>query len=319
MPIRPRHALAAAVLGLATAGCSTGSEPALCNVATDLAVVNGAAITCEQLHERSPQYDDADVLVDGEALRAELTGLIRTQALVDAAASEFGVGVTDAQIDERLANPPDRWAGLLTQSLSVAESRTNAQLTLISDAVVPELVKSEFGDLAGFVEQRPEDFVRACVRTIVVLSETEAIEAKARIDAGEDFLVVRNDFTIETTLPDGLLVDQAGNCPISVGFLGPDFARLTAEAPIGEVVGPVADGGGAFHVIRVEERIGPDFAGDLEAGFLDFLDLDLQSQIFNPWASDALRDAEVDVASAIGRWSSAAFGIAPPGFNATGG
>lgn len=319
MSIRPRILIAAAVIGLVGAACNTSSnQPALCNAATDLAVVNGAAITCDDLYELRPEYGDADILVNGEALRSDLTGLIQTEVFVTTAEEDFGLSFSEADVSERLANPPLRWAALLTQPLSESELRSDALISLISDGVVPELVKQDYGDLATFAAQRPQDVVRVCLRTIVVLTEQEAIEAINRIDAGEEFLDVRSDYTIETSLPDGLLVDASGNCPVNVAALGEQFALAAAISPIGEVAGPVPDSGGAFHVIRVEERVGPDTTDDLEADFLDFLDPSAQSTIFSPWASDALRTAEIEVATPIGRWSPAGFGIAPPGFNQPG-
>ncbi len=288
-------------------------------MASELAVVNGAAIRCEDLYDLRPDYADAELLVDAEALRGDLTGLIQTEVFLTTAAEDFGIDISDTDVTERLANPPQRWAALLSQPLSEGELRSDAMITLISDAVVPEVIKRDFGDLATFAAERPQDVSRVCLRTIVVFTEAEAVEALERINAGEDFLAVRQEYTVETTLPDGLLVDAAGNCPISVGGLGEQFALAAAVSPIGEVVGPVPDSGGAFHVIRVEERIGPDSAGDLEASLLEFLDPQAQSTLFSPWASSALADAEIDVASPIGRWSPAAFGIAPPGFVSTGG
>lgn len=318
--MRPRIVLAAAVLGLVAASCSTdSSEPAICRAATDLAVVNGAAITCEDLYELRPEYADAEIVLDAEAVRGDLTGLIQTEVFVTTAVQEFGVEVTDADIDERLANPPDRWAALLAQPLTEAELRSDAMVSLVSDGVVTEMVKRDYGELATFAAQRPQDVFRACVRTIVVLSEGEAIDVVRRLDAGEDFLTVRNEVTVETTLPDGLLVGASGECPIGVNFLGEEFALAAALTPIGEITGPVPDSGGAFHVIRVEERTGPEAGADLESEFLDFLDPAAQSTFFQAWASDALREAEIEVASLIGRWSSAGFGIAPPGFVVTGG
>lgn len=319
MSTRPRMLTAIAALALLAAACGGSEQPALCNAATDLAVVNGNAITCDDLYELRPEYSDAGTLVDAEALRGDLTGLIQTEVFVTTAEQDYGIEITDADINERLANPPERWAALLAQPLTEAELRSDALISLVSDGVVPELVKSEYGDLGTFAAQRPQDVVQVCVRTIVVLEESAAIEAINRIDAGEDFMDVRNEFTVETSLPDGLLVDATGTCPVNVGALGEQFAIAAALSPLNEVVGPVPDSGGAFHVIRVEERIGPDTTNDLEGDFLLFLDPRAQSVLFSPWASDALRDADIEVASPVGRWSSSGFGIAPPGFNQPGG
>lgn len=311
--------IAVAALALFASACGGSDQPALCNAAIDLAVVNGQAITCDDLYELRPEYGESEEIVSGEALRGDLTGLIQTEVFVTTAEQEFGIEISEDDIVERLVNPPERWAALLAQPLTEAELRSDALISLVSDGVVPELLKRDFGDLATFAAQRPQDVVQVCVRTIVVLEERVAIEAINRIDAGEDFMDVRNELTVETSLPDGLLIDATGTCPINVGALGEQFAIAAALSPLNEVVGPVPDSGGAFHVMRVEDRIGPDSTDDLDADFLFFLDPRAQSALFSPWASDALRDAEIGVASPIGRWSSSGFGIAPPGFNAPGG
>ncbi len=320
MSMRSRLLLMFAAVSLLAAACNSSSDqPALCNAATDLAVVNGAAITCDDLYRFRPEYGDLDLLAEGELVRGDLTRLIQDEVFRTTAAQEFGITIGDADIAERLANPPARWAPLLTQQLAERESRSNALRSIVSDLAAPEVARADYGGLSEFAAQRPQDVVRVCVRTILVLSESEAVAVVNRLDAGEDFLAVRNEVSIENSLPDGLLVDSSGSCPVYVGALGEQFALAAALTPIGEIAGPVPDESGVFHVIRVEERIGPATSSDLETDFLDFLDPGAQSVMFSRWATDAVREADVDVASPIGRWAPASLGIVPPGFNVSGG
>lgn len=308
-----RSLLWLAVFGLAAAACSSSDQPAICNSLTDIAVVNGVAVTCDDLYELRPEYAEAEIVVNGEMVRSDVTRLVQTEVLLTSAAEEFGVEVTDAEIEERLASPPERWAALLTQERPAGELRLDAVTSLITDEVLPELIMAEYGDLATYVAQRPQDVARVCVRVIVLESEADGIDAFNRVAAGEDFLAVHADVSIDQT--NGGLLTINGECPVNVASLGEEFALAVALTPLGQPAGPIPVGA-FFGVILVEERVAPDESTDIGTELIEFLDPSSRSTIFSPWASDALREADIEVASAIGRWSPDAFAIAPPGVNA---
>jgi parvulin-like peptidyl-prolyl isomerase len=298
------------VVGMIAAACSSADSPAICNAAHDLATVNGADITCEDLYLLRPEYGDIEVSADAEMVRNDLMQLVQAEAFVTAAAEQYGAEITEAMVDERISDPPARWAALFGGDRPAGEVRSDAITSLVRDAVVPQLIIEEFGDIETYVEQRPQDVVQVCVRVIVVEDEAAGAAVMDRIAAGEDFLALRDEVSLDQQ-SDGL-VTADGTCPVNVTPLGDEFALAVATVPIDEVAGPVAIGG-FFGVYRVEERLAPDPSTDLAAELLDFVDPGSQSARFGTWAGAALRAADVEVASAIGRWSPDALAIAPPG------
>lgn len=320
MQPRSRYALAIVAVAMVATACSGSSDqPALCNVPGDLAVVNGSSVTCDDMYRLRPEYGEVEVIAPGEQVRTDLTTLIRHRAMLDGAEAEFGLQVTEGDTAARIANPPARWQGLLADpAVSESERQINAQTTLVSDAVVPQLIVAEYGDIGTFAAQRPEAVVQVCVRTIVVPTEEEAFEVLNRIDAGETFEDVEPEVSLAAEQFPGGLLTIGGTCPISVGQLGEQFVLATALSPLGEPTGPVPDSGGFFHVLIVDERIVPE-SDATAADLLDLLDPNVQSLLFNEWLGEVLDDMEVEVASAIGTWSPAGFGIAPPGFPTQGG
>jgi hypothetical protein len=299
-------------LALVATGCSSSDQPAICSSLANPAVVNGKVITCDDLYRLRPEYSENTATADAEQVRGDLTRLIQSEVLITSAAADFGLEIADADIEARLSNPPERWAGLLGQLRPEGELRLDAITSLVRDGVMADLLIEEYGSIEAFAAQRPQDVVQVCARVIVLESEAAGIDAINRLDAGEDFLDLQRELSIDQS-SDGLLTLD-GECPVSLATLGEEFALAAALTPLDEPAGPIPLGG--FHgVIRVEERVGPDGSTDLTVELLDLMDAGAQSVVFSPWASDALREADVEVSSVIGRWSPDAFAIAPPGFD----
>lgn len=307
-------------VGLVASACGGSSdEAALCNVPGDLAVVEGSAITCDDLTALRPGYADDTLIASGDQVRGDLSRLIQNEAIVQAAEDEFDLEFTEAEFEARIVNPPPRWAGLLGDpNLSEADRRINAVATVVSDAVVQDLIVDQYGSIEAYTADQPGAVVRVCARTIVVQTEPEAFDVLARIDAGESFEELEPEVSLAAEQFEGGLLTINGQCPISVGQLGDQFVIASTLAPIGEPTGPVLDAGGFFHVLVVDERVSPDATTDA-AAFLEVLDTTAQSELFGAWASEVLQSFEVDVASAVGTWSPEAFEILPPGFVAQGG
>lgn len=312
-----RSSILLVVFGLALAACASSDQPALCDSFTDLAVVNGEAITCDDLVELRPEYADADVSVDADMLRTDLQNLIQIQAFVTRAGADYGFELTDQMIEDRVSDPPLRWAEAMSPDRTEGELRRDAVMTLVHDAVVSGVIAEEYGDAAAYAAERPQDLAKMCVRVIVLADQQSADTAVDRIRSGEDF----NDVRIEMSLDqqsDGLIVGQDGTCPTNVAFLGEEFASAALEAPIGEVEGPIVVQQ-YFVVYQVEERILPGESGDLETDLLEALDLSVQSARFGVWADGVLAATDVEVASPVGRWSTETLAIVPPGVSTSGG
>lgn len=302
MTFRRNTMLLLAALTLATTACSA---------ADTLATVNGETITRSDLEALNPTYADS-ASAPGEQVRSDVTRLVIVAAIATAAEEQFGASFTDADVAARVANPPARYASLFSAATSGEQARSDGLQTLVRDAVVPLLIEEQYGSIAAYVAAQPQDVVQVCVRHIMLGTEEEAAAVAQRIADGEDFDDVRTEVSLDTSSPEGLLTVN-GLCPVHVGALGEEFATAAAEAPLGEPTGPVASSAGFFHVIRVEDRVQPEDGVTGPDDLLELMDQAAASAFFNPWASAAIREAEVEVASILGRWSPDGLGIAAPG------
>ena len=302
-----RRLLVVLALALLAASCST---------ADTLATVNGNEITKDDLFALRPSYADTGTL-SSEQVRQDLTLLIIIEALSDAANDEYGYELTEAAIDERMANPPDRYVTVIAppeQFEDVTEDavRASAAQTLLRDAVVPELALVESGGYEALINDRPEEVTRACVRHLSTATEAEALAAKERLEAGEDFAAVAAEVSLDQDNPGGLLVAQDGECLVFLSRAGLEFARLAATSPLQTPSGPVGSNG-EWNIIVVEDRVSPATVAELAADPMNFYDPDYVSALYTPWLNEAVREASIDVSPTVGRWSEAGIGIAPPG------
>ncbi len=286
-----------------------------CSSADTLATVNGTAITRDDLNALRPSYSDATSL-DAEQIRQDLTLLIVLEAVQQTAADDFGYELTEADIADRLANPPDRYAAVLAPpeqlgDVTAEAVRASAIQSLVRDAVVPGLAEADTGFEALFNE-RPEEVTRACVRHISTATLAEAEDALIRLNAGEDFATLAAEVSLDQVSPGGLIAGGTDTCLVFLTRAGIDFANLVASVPLNEPAGPVV-ANDEWNVIVVEERQGPASVADLAANAMDYLNPDYVSALYTPWLNDAVRAAEIDVSPTVGRWSEVGIGIAPPG------
>ncbi len=300
-----RLALLAVVTTLVLAACGGTTS-------STWATVDGIAITESDVSAFGAE-PLAGLTAPSEDLRNVVSELIFDTAGTVAAARDFGVEITDEDIDERLTDPPERWVDLFT-SASADETVGQGQLeslatrTILLDTVGPELVKAEFETWENMIEEAPELVVTVCVRHILTETIEQAEDALARVQAGEDFIAVAAEVSGDPGSPEGLIGGDTCPAPLNVS---PEFTQAMVTLEIGEVGGPVQSDFG-FHVIRVEERVVPE-AADLEANAIAFLDGGVVSDFFSSWYSTTAREADVVVASPLGTWSPDAIAIAPPG------
>ena len=288
---------------------------AACSSADTLATVNGSEITKTDLTALRQSYAEPTT-ADAETLRSDLGLLVVLEALRTTASDQFGSEIAEADIAERLTNPPERYAGVIAPPDEFADIteeavRASAVQSLVRDAVVTELVAQEPGGFEAILNESPQDVTRACVRHIATGSIDEATEVLERLEAGEDFAAVAAEVSLDQLSPGGLITNENGECLVWFGPAGEDFAYLAATAPLNEPVGPVASGEG-WEVIIVTERVAPSLA-ELTGDPLEYLARDLISALYTPWANAAIRDAAIDVSPTVGRWSETGVGIAPPG------
>lgn len=290
---------------------------ASCSSADTLATVNGNTILRQDLRALRPSYTEGSSL-NAEQVRQDLTLLIVLEAVSSAAEEQFGYVMTEADIAERLTNPPTRYSAVIAPPDQFADVtsqaiRASAIQSLVRDAVVPELAKEESGGYATLIAERPEEVTRSCVRHISTATPEEAEAVLERLQAGEDFAALAAEVSLDQQNPGGLLATSDGDCLVWLTRVGLDFARLAATAPLNEPVGPVGSDNNDWSVIVVEERLAPASLADLEADAMEYFDPDYVSALYTPWLNDAVREATIDVSPTVGRWSEAGIGIAPPG------
>ncbi len=303
-PIRLRFAVPIAVMAFAASACSSAST---------VATVNGTPIDEESVVSMRVAYEDA-ATADAEVFRDDLSGLIIEEAMRQAALDEFGLAISDADVEERGANPPPRYAAMfdqMTADESIGEGmvRANALRSLVRDGVLARLVIDGYGSAERLLAESPQDVVAVCARHILVASEDEAEEVLERLEGGERFANLVTELSMDTGSPGGLLAGPDG-CPLHLNPLGPEFANVAATTMEGEVGGPIATEFG-FHIITVDERVAPT-AEQLESDFAAYYDPNAGSDFFSEWFNGAVRNADIEVASRIGTWSPTAPGIVPP-------
>jgi hypothetical protein len=277
-----------------------------------VATVNGESITSDFMASLRESYHDG-IEVNTEGFRNDLSESVFRVAIAQQAETEFGINLTEAEVDDRLANPPQQWQTMFTElaadeDTTEAYARTQAELSLLRDEVTAALIREEDGFIEGILADSPQNLTAGCMRHILVGSEAEAEAAMARLNAGEDFVSVAGELTIDTVSAG----EYVGGCPVTFGGLTPPVALAAVAAPLNEVVGPVQSEFG-YHVILVDQRSGPPALEDVTADPLSFLPGETLSSFFTPWFNEAVRESDISVADAVGRWSTAGIGIIPPG------
>lgn len=288
------------VLALVAVACGS-DQPA--------ASVNGEAITMDEVVEMVTTAEDATT-ANAEEVREVLSGLVIETALVQAAEEQYGIVVTEAEIEERIANPPPRYAGvfsdLAASGAAEASIRSQALRSLLRDAVAPRIIAAE-GPLAEFIDQYRPFATRVCAQILVMLDENLATEAAERLRAGESYEVVATEMLQRA--PDGVgALDNATSCPQFVSTLDQSLFDVALTAAEGEWVGPIPVSSG-FVLINVTEREDPP---EDEENVMDYLDSRLVSNYFTPWFNDVVRVAVIEVDPTIGSWSVAGVGIIAP-------
>jgi parvulin-like peptidyl-prolyl isomerase len=284
---------------------------ASCSSSSVVATVDGATV------------DDASVLAlrtntsessnhNAEEYRADLTNLIFLEAQKSAAYEDFGLtGLDDPDaIAAKLANPTPEEAEIFanvanTPGRSAATVDAVAEQFIIRDEVTATLA-DDVDYLTDVYENRQEMLVDVCVRHILTATPEEALAAKARVEAGEDFAAVADEISLDTFSPGGQLP-----CPSPAGGYVREFSTTSAVAPLGELTDPVPSEFG-WHIMIVDERTGPETLDALFADPIAHLHPSLVGDLWGVWVNNAIRSAEIEVSSQIGTWTHDSHGIVPP-------
>lgn len=208
-----------------------------------VARVNGEPITLSEFEIAFDRQSIPNDAASYDALAAALLETIIEQRLINQAAAQMGVTVTDEEVNAELERnraemgSDEQWQIWLDEN-NYTEDDLRASLRdwLITQRVQGAVVQVEMGEVTE---------VRA--RHIVVETEAEAVNVMARLDAGEDF------DTLAATLSRDVTTRDSGG---DLGWFGAEtllVPELTAEVfqmQIGEVRGPVQTMLG-YHVVQL--------------------------------------------------------------------
>ena len=293
-----------AVVGLALLSAACGESDVV------VASVDGVDIRQSDVLSLK-EYDEDAATVIGSEFRDELFGLITQQVVVSLLEDEFGVRVTDDEVERELE------ARLAETGLTEEQAIASLQepgatrerlLRIVRQGLLGQKATVELGARPEFVdglfEETPDLITEVCARHILVETRGEAEDVSARLQAGEDFAVVAAEVSLDPTAAGDL------GCTAAASFV-PEFADATMAAPLGDLFGPVETQFG-FHVLIVDERDVPD-RDDVLAAPTEFLPAAVLQGEFNRWLNERIDEADVSVLSRIGTWVPEGPGILPPG------
>jgi parvulin-like peptidyl-prolyl isomerase len=296
----------AAALGLVLVGCAANGVPSGVS-----ATVNGIQITDAEVEELTIGSED-DVSTDGEEYRNLLTNSIVTTAMVSTAQARLGLEdlSTREASDAFLSQASQQDIELIGRVASNPELTEHAVDLVIVQLNVRETVKRKLATETEFLQdvwQNDQNLLmQVCARHVLVATEEEAITARDRFEAGEDFSDLATELSLDTQSPGGALP-----CPSRPDdFLQP-FSSVVATAPVGVVAGPVETQFG-WHIVLVDSREFPQSLDELAEDPLRWLPPSIIDSAWIGWINEALEASDIVVRSQIGTWYPAVDGIIPP-------
>lgn len=302
MTTSKRLSLGIVALSVLAAGCTSAGIAA---------TVDGAEISDSDVRAIRIEADDATSL-SAEAYRGDLTRLIITEAMVSAAETDFGItglgtpevqeeylasiGPQEQQILESVAQDPALGPAAFDTVVTQLALRSEVRAALAADEEL----------LVGIWQEDRNVLVEVCVSHILVATTEEAEAVLARLEAGESFADVANEVSLDTQSPNGALP-----CPVSPSAFVGAFADAAANAPVGEVTGPIETEFG-WHVIVVDSRETPQTFEEFAADPQRWVPSEFIDPLWNAWIDDVVGRADIEVRSPIGTWYPPVDGIVPP-------
>lgn len=294
VPVRRFLTTLAAML-FVLAACAGGS--------TVVATVGGTEITLDQVEQAA-----GGEAVEEDAFVAELRNLIVEAVVFQAAAEQFGIEVSDEEVEDRVAEVRTRieesgtsWEDFLAaEDLDEDKVRRIARQQLVVEALQEKLVE-EAGeltedDIQEAYDTRILDLTEACVRHLVTETEEEAVEARQRIDEGEAFAEVAKEVSVDPSV-----AENAGDLGCrSLGQYVPEFGVAAMEAPLGQLTGPVRSQFG-YHLLIVDQRTTPSL-DEVREELVAALEAERGPRLFQEWLLEVVTEADVQVDPEYGRW-----------------
>jgi parvulin-like peptidyl-prolyl isomerase len=218
-----------------------------------VARVNGVGITQEEFDRalaRSQQI--GAVAADETALSRTVLDILIEQAVIEQAAEEMNITVSDADIDADIQNmitqagSPEAWQQWMKDNLyTEAEYREAARSQFITlrvrDQVIAENYPTSEGDSGGVRQVH--------ARHILVSTEAEARDIMQRLQNGESFETLALQFSRDVTTR-----ERGGDLGFFIreNLTTPELADAAFALQPGEVTGPIATALG-YHILQTLE------------------------------------------------------------------
>jgi parvulin-like peptidyl-prolyl isomerase len=211
-----------------------------------VARVNDAEITQQQFQRALLRTQQVGIIADAAALNVSVLDSLIEQKLIEQAAADLNVTITDAQVDaelntsKALVTDTVAWEKWLSDNLYTEEEfRESLRASLIANAVLAQVT----GNL-------PEDVLQVHARHILVESEGEATDILNRLQSGEDFAALAAAHSRDITTR-----ERGGDLGwfIDGQLLEPALTQVAFAIEPGQMAGPVATSLG-YHIVEVLER-----------------------------------------------------------------
>lgn len=241
--------------------------------------VNGDGVLLSDYQRLMTRYEQQQFFAtDTPAMQAAVLGTLVEQVLINQAAAEAGVVISDTQIETEIATNTEAAGGeegwvvwLQENYYSADEYRRTIRDTLVTLQMRDRVLEPLNGD----IEQ-----VHA--RHILVNDEATALEVLSRLQGGEDFAALASEYSLDMT---------SNNNGGDLGWftreelLEPTLSEVAFSIEPGTVIGPVETMLG-YHVLQSLESGMRPIADDKRAS--------LSQVFFDNWLQSLFADATIE-------------------------
>lgn len=171
---------------------------------------------------------------------------------------------------------------------------------------VPE---AELSDPEAFYDENPDLFTEVCVSHILVEDEATAEELLDELEDGADFAEIASESSIDPgSAANGGDLDchRTAESPFVE-----EFTDAMLEAPVGEVVGPVATDFG-YHLILVTSREAADYDEDATRQLASTQRSTLLNDALGQWLREEAPNVDVEVNPRYGTWDPTQLDVRAP-------
>lgn len=299
------------VLGaMVLAACGGGSG-------TVAATVDGIEVTVGDVEAL---VDSEESTIPVEQFSQYLAFAIQWNILFHAAADDFGVSVSDEEVEaeatrlyEQLTTGESREEFLSSRGITEEFLSKIAEQGLLDVAIREQLIEEipqppqEEIDLQR--EIAIEALTEACVSHILVETEEEANDILTRLEQGEEFGELATELSNDpgSAQNNGILP-----CGSPEGYVEP-FKQAIFDATVGELYPTPVQTQFGYHIILVTDRVEPsgdDVPSDVELAEIirqDAVLIDLQA-----WFNGIMEEADVTVNEDFGTWQPLPPAVNPP-------